>query len=185
MTLTPIAIRNAERREKPCNRFDEGGLYLLIQPNGGRYWRFKGNPGRRKLSDDHHLELLTNPPPDFRYDGTRVAGANAGATEAQQGRNSHGTSGGRKLRLAYRPPVPFPPNRSDERISKRRNTNRARVETPPGALQAFATSARRCASPWSRMLPTLVAKAVALAVAGDTTALRICIDRPTRRATSR
>src|SRR6185312_13001280 len=48
--LTPIAIRNA----KPCRTAyklaDEGGLYLLIKPDGARYWRFKYRfAGKEKL----------------------------------------------------------------------------------------------------------------------------------------
>ncbi len=41
MPLTDVAARNAALREKPYKLSDEKGLYLLIQPNGSKYWRLK------------------------------------------------------------------------------------------------------------------------------------------------
>lgn len=38
--LTDSAIRTAKRAERARKLSDSGGLYLLIAPNGGRYWRF-------------------------------------------------------------------------------------------------------------------------------------------------
>ncbi len=40
MPLTDTAIRTAKPREKPVKLFDGGGLYLLANPNGSRWWRF-------------------------------------------------------------------------------------------------------------------------------------------------
>ncbi|MGH8586821.1 MAG: tyrosine-type recombinase/integrase [Gammaproteobacteria bacterium] len=40
MSLTDTAIRNAKPGEKPVKLFDEGGLYLILTPAGGRWWRF-------------------------------------------------------------------------------------------------------------------------------------------------
>jgi Phage integrase central domain/Arm DNA-binding domain len=39
--LTDTAIRNAKLREKPYKLTDGGGLYLIVNPNGARYWRFR------------------------------------------------------------------------------------------------------------------------------------------------
>jgi len=39
--LTATAIKNAKAAEKPRKITDERGLYLLITPNGGKWWRFK------------------------------------------------------------------------------------------------------------------------------------------------
>jgi integrase len=39
MALTAVAIRNAKGRAKPYKLTDGGGLYLLVSPNGARYWR--------------------------------------------------------------------------------------------------------------------------------------------------
>jgi len=41
MALTDIAIRNAKAREKPYKMGDTLGLFLLVQPTGGRLWRLK------------------------------------------------------------------------------------------------------------------------------------------------
>lgn len=50
MSLTAAAIQAAKPREKPYKLFDQGGLFLLVHPNGGRYWRLKYRMhGREKL----------------------------------------------------------------------------------------------------------------------------------------
>lgn len=41
MALTDIAIRNAKPRGKPFKLGDSLGLFLLIQPTGGKLWRLK------------------------------------------------------------------------------------------------------------------------------------------------
>ncbi len=41
MSLTDIAVRKALPREKPYKMGDAGGLFLLVQPSGGKLWRFK------------------------------------------------------------------------------------------------------------------------------------------------
>lgn len=40
MPLTDTAIRNAKAIEKPVKLTDGEGLYLLINPNGSKWWRF-------------------------------------------------------------------------------------------------------------------------------------------------
>lgn len=39
MPLTAIGIKNALPRERPYKVADFEGLYLLVKPNGGKYWR--------------------------------------------------------------------------------------------------------------------------------------------------
>lgn len=41
MALTDIAIRNAKPRAKPYKMGDERGLFLLVQPSGGKLWKVK------------------------------------------------------------------------------------------------------------------------------------------------
>lgn len=41
MALTELEIRSARAAEKPIKLFDGDGLYLFVQPSGGRWWRFK------------------------------------------------------------------------------------------------------------------------------------------------
>lgn len=40
MPLTDLAIRKAKPAEKPVKMADGGGLYLLVRPDGGRWWRW-------------------------------------------------------------------------------------------------------------------------------------------------
>lgn len=50
MALTDTAIRNAKPGPKPRKLYDERGLYLLLNPNGSRWWRFKYRfGGKEKL----------------------------------------------------------------------------------------------------------------------------------------
>ena len=41
MSLTDTAIRRAATKKKPYKIYDSGGLFLLITPSGGKWWRFK------------------------------------------------------------------------------------------------------------------------------------------------
>jgi hypothetical protein len=46
--LTDTAIRNAKPREKPYKLAGGGGLYLVINPSGSRWWRLKYRVGGRE-----------------------------------------------------------------------------------------------------------------------------------------
>lgn len=41
MPLTATEVKEAKPHEKPRKLADSGGLYLLLQPNGAKYWRYK------------------------------------------------------------------------------------------------------------------------------------------------
>jgi integrase len=41
MPLTDIAIKAAKPTVKPVKLFDTGGLFLIVTPSGGKWWRFK------------------------------------------------------------------------------------------------------------------------------------------------
>ena len=41
MLLNDSLIRSVKVTEKPLKLFDGKGLFLLVQPNGARYWRIK------------------------------------------------------------------------------------------------------------------------------------------------
>jgi integrase len=61
MALTEIAIRAAKGREKPYKMTDSGGLYLLVQPNGSKYWRQKyrrlGREGKLSIGNYPDISL--------------------------------------------------------------------------------------------------------------------------------
>jgi hypothetical protein len=41
MSLSDLTIRNAKAREKAYKLGDGRGLYLLVEPNGSKFWRLK------------------------------------------------------------------------------------------------------------------------------------------------
>jgi integrase len=50
MKLTATECKNAKPQDKPYKLADGGGMFLLIQPNGARYWRLKYRyAGKEKL----------------------------------------------------------------------------------------------------------------------------------------
>jgi len=50
MSLPDIAVRRARAKTKAYKLFDAGGLFLLVTPNGGKWWRFKYRfAGKEKL----------------------------------------------------------------------------------------------------------------------------------------
>ncbi len=50
MPLTSTTIRNAKPKSKPFKLSDGGGLFLLVQPNGKKWWRYKYRfAGKEKL----------------------------------------------------------------------------------------------------------------------------------------
>jgi integrase len=55
--LTDITIRNAKPKDKPYKLSDSKGMYLLIKPNGGKYWRLK----YRFANKENHLALGVYP----------------------------------------------------------------------------------------------------------------------------
>src|SRR5258708_465014 len=50
MPLTDKAIRSAKPRAKPFKLSDSGGVFLLVQPTGSKWWRYKYRfAGKEKL----------------------------------------------------------------------------------------------------------------------------------------
>jgi integrase len=50
MSLTDAAVRNAKPKAKPYKLSDGGGLFLWVQPSGGKWWRYKYRfAGKEKL----------------------------------------------------------------------------------------------------------------------------------------
>lgn len=41
MALTDVKVKTAKPKEKPYKLADGGGMYLLINANGSKYWRMK------------------------------------------------------------------------------------------------------------------------------------------------
>lgn len=41
MPLSDVKIKNAKAAAKPMKLYDERGLFMIVMPNGGKWWRFK------------------------------------------------------------------------------------------------------------------------------------------------
>jgi integrase len=101
MALTDATIRNAKGAEKPYKLSDSGGLFLLVQPSGGKLWRLKyrvlgkekklalgiypsvGLAEARKRRDDAKAELAGGKDPGREKQRKRVqAEENAASTFA-------------------------------------------------------------------------------------------------------
>ena len=60
MALSDIAVRKAASRERPYKLADGGGLHVLVQPNGNKYWRFKyRHAGKEKLLSFGRYPIIT------------------------------------------------------------------------------------------------------------------------------
>jgi hypothetical protein len=71
MPLTDTAIRNAKSGEKPLKLADQKGLYLLIGPAGGKWWRLDyWFSGKRKT-----LSMGTYPEVSLKEAGAKRDGA--------------------------------------------------------------------------------------------------------------
>ena len=73
MTLTNIQCQNAKPKTNPYKISDGGGLYLLIHPNGSKYWRLKYS----FLNKEKLLALGV-------YPGTTLAEARQGRDDAKK-----------------------------------------------------------------------------------------------------
>ena len=41
MALTDTRVKTAKPKEKPYKLTDGGGMYLLVKPNGSKYWQYR------------------------------------------------------------------------------------------------------------------------------------------------
>ena len=74
MPLTDTAIKSAKPTEKPVKMTDGDGLYLLINPNGGKWWRFdyRFDSKRKTLSMGVYPEVSLRDARD-RRDAARMS----------------------------------------------------------------------------------------------------------------
>ena len=90
MPLTALAVRNAKPREKPYKMADGRGLYVLVQPTGGRLWRFDYRfDGKRKtLALGKYPELELAPARDAVEDARRLLRAGTDPSVARSARRN-------------------------------------------------------------------------------------------------
>lgn len=97
MTLTVTAVNNAKPSDKPYKLSDEKGLYLFIQPSGGKLWRF-----------------------DYRFTGKRKTLALGAYPDVSLAQARDKRDNARKL-LANDPPIDPSETRKAERIAQQSN----------------------------------------------------------------
>ena len=57
MSLTNLKVNKAKPKDKQYKLADERGMYLLVHPKGGKYWRLDYRiEGRRKILDTQRRE---------------------------------------------------------------------------------------------------------------------------------
>lgn len=96
MALTDTAIKNVKASEKPQKLFDGGGLFLLVAPNGGKWWRLKYRfggkeklisvgcypevslKGARDRRDEHRKQLASDIDPGAQRKAEKLAKEIAG-----------------------------------------------------------------------------------------------------------
>jgi hypothetical protein len=48
MPLTDTKIKNAKSRDKQYKLYDTAGLFMIVAPSGGKWWRFKYRSGGKE-----------------------------------------------------------------------------------------------------------------------------------------
>ncbi|EAR5882342.1 tyrosine-type recombinase/integrase [Salmonella enterica] len=86
MKLTARQISTAKPTEKPYKLSDGGGLYLLVNPNGSRYWRMKYRyAGKEKLlSIGVYPDVTLSEARDKRTQAKRILAAGDDPSEVKQ-----------------------------------------------------------------------------------------------------
>lgn len=97
MPLSDTAIRNAKPADKPQKLADGGNLYLLLNPNGSRWWRLKYRAGGKEklLSLGTYPDTGLKDARDKRDAARKLLAAGVDPGEQRQGREScwRGTCG--------------------------------------------------------------------------------------------
>jgi hypothetical protein len=84
MALTDTSIRNAKHGPKPIKLADEKGLFLLLQPSGGKLWRLK----YRILGKEKKLGLGTYPDVSLKQACRRRDEARANLAEGRRNQSA-------------------------------------------------------------------------------------------------
>ena len=86
MALTDTKIRTARPREKPFKLFDDRGLFLLVTPTGGKWWRFKFRFGDKEklLSLGTYPDVSLKVARERRDDARRLLAAGGDPSERRK-----------------------------------------------------------------------------------------------------
>ncbi len=86
MALTELQAENAKPKDKPYKLTDSGGLHLLVQPNGARYWRLAYRfAGKRKtLALGVYSAVSLNDARSLRIDARKLLAADIDPSEERK-----------------------------------------------------------------------------------------------------
>lgn len=86
MPLTDTAIRKAKPGDKPYKLPDEKGLFLLLHPNGSKYWRQKNTdlPAKKKRLPTVFIPMSVSRLPEKNAMQLAAGGENKKAVKAAQ-----------------------------------------------------------------------------------------------------
>lgn len=84
--LTDIQVRNAKPKEKPYKLTDGGGLYLLVNPDGARYWRidYRINEKRNTLALGKYPEVSLTQARDRRREARELVASGTNPAQAKR-----------------------------------------------------------------------------------------------------
>ncbi len=102
MPLTDTALRNAKGSPKPYKLFDGRGLYLLVNPTGTKWWRFKYRwQGKEKLlSLGIYPEVSLSKARGRRDTARRLIAAGTNPSDARRSSKEANLARERKLKLS-------------------------------------------------------------------------------------
>ena len=90
MALTALEIKNVKPTDKQIKLFDGGGLFLLVKPNGAKYWRLKYRyAGKEKmLSFGVYPEISLSDAREKRQDARKLLDANIDPSEDKRAKQT-------------------------------------------------------------------------------------------------
>lgn len=89
MALTDVKVKTAKPKEKPYKLADSGGMYLLINANGSKYWRMKYRfAGKEKmLSIGVYPDVTLADAREKRSEARKILAAGGDPGEAKRRKN--------------------------------------------------------------------------------------------------
>lgn len=90
MLLSDVKARNAKPKEKPYKLTDGDGLFLLVTPSGGKWWRFKFRFGGKEklLSFGTYPEVSLSDARDRRMEARKQVAAGIDPGEARKAKRA-------------------------------------------------------------------------------------------------
>lgn len=165
--LTVTAIRNLKPRAKPYKVADGRGLFLLVHPNGGKYWRLKYRAaGRERLLSFGVYPEVSLAEARQRCDEARLAlrnGADPAAEHAEAKAEERRKAGATFERLAKEWLARRAPSRSASTVAKMNLVLRDYLNPGIGKREVSTITSGDVVKVLRKMPPSLAVKAAGVA----------------------